>query len=66
MLMKDISIPLSEISSIDLGSVYSIHVKIETSGGKKFEFPLRFDRREKLRDAIYQAKQAANNQKQGQ
>lgn len=53
MLFKETSIPVHQISSVELGIMGHMQVIIETSGGKKYKIPT--TKKNEVREAIYKA-----------
>ncbi len=56
MLLKQNTIPIQQIASIDLGIPLYAGVMVETTGGKKYKIPVSFASKKQLEKAIYQAK----------
>lgn len=53
------SIPISQIASVDLGNPVLPKITIETTGGKRIDLTVtNLKNKQKIEDAIYQAKQS--------
>lgn len=58
MLAGENSIPITEVSSIQLGMMGYMQITIETTGGKKYKIPC--IKKKEVKNAIYQAQEAFN------
>lgn len=53
LFAPELTIPIKQITAVEMGNPFQQKVKVETSSGKKHAFTVRMADKEALRDAIY-------------
>ena len=51
-ILAEISVPISEISSVNLGAIWMPGAVVETSGGQKYGIYLPFSQKKKFQETI--------------
>jgi N-acetylneuraminic acid mutarotase len=53
MLFPEVTVPIKQVASVSIGGALSVHVSIESTGGKTYKFVCQGKDKEAFREAVY-------------
>lgn len=59
-ILAEINVPISEISSVNLGAIWMPGAMVETSGGQKYGLYLPFDKKNEFLKTVNELRKTAN------